>query len=116
MNAGGRIRNRYDWKIDYKVNFEIVLALVKGHNKNSGTCQYKPLLHLLQLCDNKAAETRENIEMKLWRTNIKFYSLRSLERRGMLQSRSTNETLRIADARKYESECAKKNMVAKKTS
>ena len=51
-------------KLLKKVNFEIVLTLVKEHEKDSGTCQEKLLLHLLRLYDNKAVETRENVEIK----------------------------------------------------
>ena len=80
--------------------------------KNKVQCRNKvsecveSLKHLIKECDSSARKDKEEINTSNAAANAKFYGYCSLKYRGVMLSKSTNETIRIIDRRKEENACA----------
>ena len=91
-----------------KIKFEVQIIWNRGHEVKIGTYEQNPTKHLIRECDARARKGRELIRKKKEITNVKFYGNYGLKRDDGLQSRSTNEIIRIIDAKKVENEYIKK--------
>ena len=71
-------------KLLNKMQFEVEIILVCGHEKEIGMHRQQPLKHLIRECNQSARKTREEINKRDNETNIKFYSYYSIQRKVVL--------------------------------
>ena len=67
-----------------KIEFEVEIKLVWGHESNVGKYYRYPIKHLIKHCDSKARKKREEINSEVNMSNIKFYGAYNLKKEGIV--------------------------------
>ena len=67
-----------------KIRFDVEIKLTQGYENNIGLCQQYPLKHLMHEYDIRAKKTREEINCRENKSNVKFHRYHRLKRRKIV--------------------------------
>ena len=93
-----------------KINFEVEIKLMRGHEKGVVRYENEPVKWLIRQCDKEAEQAREEAMKQMRESNIKYYGRYSLMKDSIVQMRSVKEILRVIDSKEEESKQAKKKL------